>query len=163
MIEIRAARDEDRAAIIRLWHQGWHDAHAELVPAEILAFRTSRHFALWLEQSSDKFYVATDDGLLGFISLKDAEVMKLYVSEIARGTGVACSLLSFAERLLLETGVREAELFCTAGNVRAQKFYEREGWSLSRSFEDALWLPENVAGRFAVKTHCYRKTLKPSH
>jgi GNAT superfamily N-acetyltransferase len=162
MIVIRAAKDEDHAAIVQLWHQGWHDAHADLVPEEILAFRTPTHFALWLEQASDKFYVAIDQTLLGFISLKDAEVVNLYVSEIARGTGLAHSLLSFAEQLLLKKGVREAELFCTAGNVRAQKFYEREGWSLSRSFEDALWLPENVAGEFTVETHCYRKTLEPS-
>ncbi|WEX88070.1 GNAT family N-acetyltransferase [Sinorhizobium garamanticum] len=162
MIEIRAARDEDYATIVPLWHRGWHDAHADLVPAELLAYRTLGHFALWLEQASDEFYVAADHGLLGLISLKDAEVVKLYVSENARGTGVARSLLSFAEQLLLKRGVRQAELFCTAGNIRAQRFYEREGWSLSRSFEDALWLPKDVVGRFTVQTHCYRKTLKSS-
>jgi ribosomal protein S18 acetylase RimI-like enzyme len=162
MIVVRAARDEDHLAIVQLWHQGWHDAHAELVPGEILAFRTPMHFKLWLEEADDQFYVATDQGLLGFISVKGAEIVKLYVGRNARGTGVARSLLSFGEQLLFKKGFKEAELFCTAGNTRAQKFYEREGWSLSLSFEDALWLPKNIAGRFSVETHRYRKTLKPS-
>jgi GNAT superfamily N-acetyltransferase len=162
MIITRAARAEDHTAIVQLWHQGWHDAHAHLVPTEILAFRTPRHFKLWLEQTSDEFYVAKDQELLGFVSVKDAEVVKLYVSERARGTGVAHSLLSFAEQLLLKKGMTEAELFCTAGNIRAQKFYEREGWSLSRSFDDALWLPDGVTGLFMVRTHCYRKFLNAS-
>lgn len=162
MICIRAAEVEHHAAIIQLWHRGWHDAHADLVPAEILPFRTPRHFALWLEQTSDEFYVAIDQEVLGFISTKESEVVKLYVSESARGTGVAHSLLSFAEQLLLKKGIAAAELFCTAGNVRAENFYEREGWSLSRSFDDNLWLPQDAVGRFVVRTHCYRKTLKPS-
>ncbi|WP_454848648.1 N-acetyltransferase family protein [Rhizobium binxianense] len=162
MVITRAARAEDHTAIVQLWHQGWHDAHADLVPTEILAFRTPRHFKLWLEQTSDEFYVAKDQELLGFVSVKDAEVVKLYVSERARGTGVAHSLLSFAEQLLLKKGMTEAELFCTAGNIRAQKFYEREGWSLSRSFDDALWLPDGVTGLFMVRTHCYRKFLNTS-
>lgn len=162
MLEIRRAREEDHAAIVGLWHQGWHYAHANLVPARILPFRTPEYFALWLEQASDEFYVAADQGVLGFISVKGAEIVKLYVGESARGTGLARALLSFAEKLLLDRGVREAELLCTAGNARATAFYEREGWLLSRSFADALWLPEDVIGRFPVETHCYRKALKPS-
>ncbi|MGF6159410.1 ribosomal protein S18 acetylase RimI-like enzyme [Ensifer sp. KUDG1] len=162
MFEIRSARDEDHPAIVELWHQGWHQAHAHLVPAGILPFRTLEHFALWLAQAGDEFYVAADQGVLGFVSVKDAEIVKLYVGESARGTGLASALLSFAATLQRKRGVEEAELFCTAGNARAQAFYEREGWLLSRSFVDALWLPEDVMGRFAVETHHYRKTLKPS-
>ncbi|RUZ78308.1 GNAT family N-acetyltransferase [Mesorhizobium sp. M7A.F.Ca.US.006.01.1.1] len=159
MLEIRPAQEADRSAIVQLWHQGWHDAHAHLVPAEILAYRTPAHFSLWLEQSTDAFHVAVGDGLLGFVSINGVELVKLYVSPQARGSGTARDLLSHAEHLLSEQGVAEAELFCTAGNVRAQRFYAREGWRLSRSFEDALWLPDNVAGRFTVETHCYRKHL----
>lgn len=163
MIEIRAACIEDHREIIELWHRGWHDAHAALVPPEVLSFRTPEHFALWLQQSADIFYVATDLAVVGFISLKDAEVVKLYVSETARGTGVARSLLSFGEQLLFKDGAREIELFCTAGNTRAQTFYERQGWALACSFEDQLWLPDNVIGQFSVQTHCYRKTLEASN
>ncbi|MER9297851.1 GNAT family N-acetyltransferase [Mesorhizobium sp. M0621] len=159
MLEIRPAREADQSAIVQLWHQGWHDAHAHLVPTEILAFRTPAYFSLWLKQTTDVFHVAITDELLGFVSINGAELVKLYVSPQARGSGTAHDLLSHAEHLLSEQGVVEAELFCTAGNVRAQRFYAREGWRLSRTFEDALWLPENIAGRFTVETHCYQKHL----
>lgn len=45
MFEIRPAETADYPRIVRLWHQGWHDAHAALVPAGVLAFRTIDHFA----------------------------------------------------------------------------------------------------------------------
>jgi hypothetical protein len=64
---------------------------------------------------------------------------------------------------LFEDGVAKAELFCTAGNLCAQKFYAREGWHLCRTFQDALWLPENVpelvTRGFTVETHAYQKHL----
>jgi hypothetical protein len=77
----------------------------------------------------------------------------------ARGTGTAHALLAHAEHLLSVQGVDKAELFCTAGNIRAQNFYAREGWTLSRTFDDALWLPEHISGRLTVETHQYQKQL----
>jgi GNAT superfamily N-acetyltransferase len=159
MYELKPAVEADHPAILKLWHQGWHDAHAHLVPPQVLVFRTPDYFALWLKQATDRFYVVKDDSLSGFVSIRGAEVVKLYVDAEARGSGVAQILLSGAERLLAERGVRRAELFCTAGNLRAERFYERQGWTLSRSFDDALWLPDGVPGRFVVKTHGYSKVL----
>lgn len=159
MFDIRLARASDHIDIARLWHEGWHDAHANLVPPEILAYRTPDHFAVWLKQAPDVFYVATNPDLLGFVSVKEAEIVKLYVANHARGTGAAQDLLSYAERLLRENDVKEAELFCTAGNLRAEKFYRRENWLLSRTFDDALWVPEGVNEKVEVSTHRFCKTL----
>jgi len=159
MLTIRLVEASDHADIVGLWHQGWHDAHAALVPPEVLAFRMIDHFATWLAEARDAFYVAMDTELRGFVSVKDAEIVKLYVGRNARGQGVAHALLSFAERTLSENGVREAELFCTAGNSRAENFYLQEGWTLSETFEDHLWMPNGIATRFAVQTHCFRKSL----
>ncbi|MER9306238.1 hypothetical protein NKJ06_15500 [Mesorhizobium sp. M0293] len=66
MLEIRPAREADQSAIVQLCHQGWHDAHAHLVPTEILAYRTPAYFSLWLKQTTDVFHVAVSDELLGF-------------------------------------------------------------------------------------------------
>ncbi|NTG00813.1 GNAT family N-acetyltransferase [Agrobacterium rhizogenes] len=159
VFDIRLARASDHIDIARLWHEGWHDAHANLVPPEILAYRTPDHFAVWLKQAPDVFYVATNPDLLGFVSVKEAEIVKLYVANHARGTGAAQDLLSYAERLLRENDVKEAELFCTAGNLRAEKFYRRENWLLSRTFDDALWVPEGVNEKVEVSTHRFCKTL----
>lgn len=162
MLTIRLAEAADQADIVRLWHQGWHDAHAALVPPGVLAFRSADHFGIWLSEARDTFYVAADTELRGFVSVKDAEIVKLYVGRSARGQGVAHRLLSFAERTLSESGVREAELFCTAGNSRAENFYRREGWTLSGTFDDFLWVPEGVTVRFAVRTHRFQKNLTVS-
>ncbi|MFD9898652.1 GNAT family N-acetyltransferase [Mesorhizobium sp. NPDC059025] len=162
MFEIRPAETADYPRIVRLWHQGWHDAHAALVPAGVLAFRTIDHFAIWLQEARDAFYVAVDAELLGFVSTKGSEIVKLYVDRDARGGGVAHRLLFFAELNLAESGVQEAELFCTAGNSRAEKFYQREGWIISRSFDDHLWMPKGQGGRFVVRTHRFQKTVTPA-
>lgn len=161
MLDIRPAEAADREEIVQLWHQGWHDAHANLVPDDVLPYRSKDHFSLWLEEAEDTFFVAADDiGVVGFVTVKGAEVVKLYVSKRARGTGVAQALLSFAEKRLCEAGIARAMLLCTAGNVRAERFYAREGWDLSHSYEDALWTPETSNERFFVLTHRFEKDLK---
>ncbi|QWW71076.1 GNAT family N-acetyltransferase [Rhizobium sp. WYJ-E13] len=160
MLKVRPAATADDERIVLLWHQGWHEAHAHLVPSEVLAFRTKDHFTLWLKEAQDASYVAIDEtGILGFISVKEAEIVKLYVSNRARGTGVAHALLSFAENLLRDIGITKAVLLCTAGNIRAERFYKREGWVLSHSFDDALWTPQGVGKKFIVSTHCFKKDL----
>lgn len=161
MFEIRPAESADHDEIIKLWHQGWHDAHTDLVPPEVLAFRTKDHFTLWLREAQDAFFAATDDaGVLGFVSVKGAEIVKLYVSNRARGTGAAHALLAFAENLLRDAGITKAVLLCTAGNIRAERFYQREGWKLFHSFEDALWVPAGAGAKFIVSTHRFEKDLK---
>lgn len=97
MLEIRPADSADQEKILQLWHRGWHDAHSDLVPSEVLAFRTESDFAIWLKETRDTFYVAIDLELLGFVSVKGPEVVKLYVGKSSRGSGVAHALLSFAE------------------------------------------------------------------
>ncbi len=161
MVEIRPAKAADCEEIVQLWHQGWHDAHANLVPDGVLPYRSKDHFGLWLTEAEDAFFVAADDiGIVGFVSVKGAEVVKLYVSDRARGTRVAQTLLSFAEKLLSESGIARAMLLCTAGNIRAERFYARQGWELSGSYEDALWTPATSNERFFVLTHRFEKDLK---
>lgn len=157
---IRAATDRDRESIIRIWHQGWHDAHGELVPPSILAYRTPEHFAIWLEEGDTRTFVADDeDGVVGFCMLGGAELSKLYARREGRGSGVAQTLLSHAEYSLASENVAEAELFCTVGNRRAQRFYERNGWRWVRTFDDGLWCPEPGIDVPSVPTHRYIKTL----
>ena len=158
--EIRPATSADHPAILQLWHQGWHDAHGDLVPATLLPYRTPEHFQVWLTQCVESFFVATEGGAVaGFHSVEGTELVKLYVSREAKGSGIARTLLSHAETVLAADGVSRAELFCTAGNLRAQRFYEREGWTLAETTSDALWLPPGCSDRFEVLTHRYVRAL----
>ena len=159
MFSIRLARPQDHAAIVDIWHAGWHDAHAKLVPEGILKFRTVECFWTWLGCSKDQFHVALDDNVVGFVATKGPEIVKLYVAADAQGTGIATDLLSYAEKQMSDDGISDAVLYCTAGNTRAQSFYLREGWVLSDTFADKLWLPETAIGEFIVDTHRYVKHL----
>ncbi len=160
MLNIRLAQPKDHSAIVDIWHSGWHEAHANLVPNGILKFRTVECFWVWLKCSNDKFYVALNDGVVGFVATNQTELVKLYVDTGARGNGTATALLSYAEAQMSNDGIQGAFLFCTAGNTRAQRFYSRENWILSETFADRLWLPENTAVEFIVDTHRYEKHLK---
>lgn len=129
------------------------------MPEDILEFRTVEYFWVWLKCSTDQFYVALNDGVAGFVAVNKSELVKLYVDADVRGTGIAKALLSYAEAQLSNNGIQDAVLLCTAGNTRAQRFYSREGWILSDTFSDKLWLPENTTGEFIVDTHRYEKHL----
>jgi GNAT superfamily N-acetyltransferase len=65
-----------------------------------------------------------------------AHVMHVFVREPYWGTGVASELL----RLLLDGARSEdfssARLFTPADQMRARRFYEREGWTLSGDWAD---------------------------
>jgi GNAT superfamily N-acetyltransferase len=162
-MEIRRLVSEDVEAVIQLWHQGWHDAHAEIVPRGVLAYRTPGHFRIWMNGCKETFHVAHEEGrVVGFVSVAGREVVKLYVDRDRRGAGVAAALLGFAERALTDAGAVEARLLCTAGNKRAETFYLRHGWTLLGTCQDTLWVPPDVGQTFNVPTHTYRKVLAAS-
>ncbi len=159
MICIRPLRPDDHGKIVDIWHSGWHDAHADIVPKGVIDYRTIECFWSWLHCSTDQFYVAVGGAILGFVSTKGPEIVKLYVDPDSRGNGTATALLSYGERIIHEQGIVDAVLFCTAGNARAQRFYDREGWTLTKTFSDRLWLPDNAFGEFIVDTHRYSKRV----
>mgnify|MGYP001793675806 CR=1 FL=1 len=159
MVSIRSLTFDDRDELINLWHNGWHDAHANIVPEGVLRYRTLECFEEWFRGSADQFHVAVDNGVLGFVSMQGSEIVKLYVDPTARGAGIASKLLFHGERELYNEGVTDGVLLCTAGNARAQRFYNREGWILSETFPDRLWLPDGVSEEYFVDTHRYEKKL----
>lgn len=158
MGNVRLARQEDFPEIVEIWHAGWHDAHAKLVPPQILNFRRIEHFRLWLESSTGEFLVAIqDNAVTGFVATNGSELVKLYVVPRTRGTGTAAALLASGERRIAENGFADAVLYCTAGNTRAERFYCREGWILRETRPDALWVPQDTNCCILVETHRFGK------
>ena len=43
-MNVRAANEADVDALAQIWHDGWHDAHARIVPAELARLRTLKSF-----------------------------------------------------------------------------------------------------------------------
>lgn len=157
--EIGPFRSEDRNALVRLWHAGWHDAHASLVPKGVLAWRRPTDFRSWFDPAAEDWFVARGTDPLGFVTVCGREVAKLYVGQKARGSGVAAALLAHAQAVIGRSGFAEAELLCLDGNWRAQNFYQREGWRLATIFSESLWVPDGVDARFAAQTRRYVKRL----
>lgn len=127
--EIRPVAPEDHAALVELWHEGWHEAHAAHVPAELVRRRPRASFEKRLREFGD---AARTSGPLGrpsgFCVIDGAEIDQLYVGPAARGTGLAALLLNDGLARIAATGCSEAFLYCEPKNDRAARFYGRMGW-----------------------------------
>jgi GNAT superfamily N-acetyltransferase len=107
-LDVRAADATEIDPLARVWH----DAHAQIVPAELTRRRTLQSFVQRLRAALPDVRVVGPLGSpLGLCVVRDSEVYQLFVSREARGTGVAARLLADAEARLAQRGVR------TAGSV----------------------------------------------
>ncbi len=154
----RPFRPDDRAAIVRLWHDAWHDGHASVLPAHAVAERTLESFELRLGPLEAGGLVAEAAGeIIGFSAIEGNEVDQFYVAAKARGTGLASGLLATTEMELARRGVRDAVIQCSAGNDRAHRFYARAGWRDSGVRQAPIWTPD---GRHETHpTHIFVKQL----
>ena len=156
-IAFRPLRLADLPAASALWHQGWHDAHASVVPEALTALRTLANFHERLARDISRSRAAVaGEALLGFSILKENEVYQFYVAPGARGTGAAGALMADAEAQLRAAGHKSAWLACTVGNVRAGRFYEKSGWH--RAATETMSF-ETSGAPFPLKVWRYEKAL----
>lgn len=117
------------AEAARIWGAGWHDAHAVIVPKQLVEVRTLSSFLVRLESNLQRTRIGVHgDEVLGFCIVKDDELDQMYVSHKARGHGLAQLLMADAENRLRNSGYTSAWLACAVGNQRAARFYEKSGW-----------------------------------
>ncbi len=156
-MDVRAAEPEDIDHLTRLWYDGWHDAHAPIVPAELTRRRTLESFHQRMQAALAEVSVVGPPGApLGFCMLKDDELYQLYVTAEARGSGAAAALIADGEARLAARGVATAWLACAIGNDRAARFYEKSGWHRAATFVSRLETPE---GEFPLPVWRYEKPL----
>lgn len=154
---IRDAVLNDVPTLVSIWHDGWHEAHAAFVSEDLVRVRTVEDFARRLKAMLPETKVAGTPGKpLGFCSIREDELMHLFVSPEARGSGAATALLRDGEARLRSRGTRVAWLACIIGNLRAARFYEREHW---RRTNTMTYLAETPTGRFALDEWRYEKEL----
>jgi len=159
-IDVRAASAAELDQLARVWYDGWQDAHAAIVPAELKRLRTLENLRERLATALTEVRVVGSPGApVGFCMLKGDELYQLYVASPARGSGVAAALIADAEDRLADRGVGTAWLACAIGNDRAARFYEKRGWRrVGTMINDA----ETSAGTFLLEVWRYEKTLAPS-
>lgn len=144
-------------ALAALWHDGWHEAHAGLLPEALVRLRTLHNFRARLEVALPRLRVTGPIGQpVGLCIVKGDELHQLYVSPSARGSGAARALLDDAEARLRQAGVGTAWLSCAIGNRRAARFYEKAGWWLAGTM---VYKTDTPDGLFPLEVWRFEKTL----
>jgi ribosomal protein S18 acetylase RimI-like enzyme len=156
-MDVRVAEETDIDRLAQLWYDGWHDAHVQIVPAELTRVRTLDSFRERLQAALPNIRVVGPHGTPhGFSIIKDDEIYQLYVSASFRGSATAAALIDDAEAQLAQRGIQTAWLACAVGNNRAARFYEKRGWNRVGTIPyDA----ETTTGMFRLEVWRYEKSL----
>ena len=156
-MNMRAATEADVDQLTRIWHDGWHDAHARIVPAELVALRTLKSFRDRLRADLNAVRaLQASPHLVGLSMIRGDELYQFYVAESFRGSGAAAVLMADAEARLVERGVEIAWLACATGNDRAARFYEKCRWTRTGTIITAS---DTTSGPFPLKVWRYEKSL----
>lgn len=154
---MRPATGADAPVVAIIWHRGWRDGHQGHVSDELVSARTEASFRLRASQRVADTTVATVDGAVaGFIMVVEDEVEQVYVAQAHRGTGVAAALLATAEEIVARNGHESAWLAVVAGNARARRFYEHNGW-IDRGLID--YPAATAGGPVLIPAHRYDKRV----
>jgi L-amino acid N-acyltransferase YncA len=170
-LQVRKARQDDAAAIARIYINSWHDTYAAILPAQLLCAMTPRgQSARWrsaiLARGREAVLVAESPahGVIGMASFGpsrdrglrfDAEVYTLYVDPMYYGFGTGRALLCGSFAVMRDRGYESCIIWAHAKNP-ARFFYEKLGGRLSaertvRMMGDAV--PETGFGwrRLAIR------------
>ena len=137
---IRPATADDAEELVRANEAAWNAGMAQVVDkklAELAPFegRVARYReGIAAVPAGMRLWVAEREGrIVGHATVvvdkTRGELSALYVVPEEWGSGVAAALHDEALVSMHELGAAEATLWVVEGNIRARRFYEREGWS----------------------------------
>jgi GNAT superfamily N-acetyltransferase len=114
--EVRAAVQADARDVARLQVRSWQSAYRGLIAQEYLDGLSPEVFA--------------DRYTFGRVGLRMPSTLIAVDGPAHVRTGVGRLLITAARERLRLVGVTGALLWVLDGNVRARRFYERDGWKL---------------------------------
>ena len=156
-MDVRHAEESEIERLATIWHEGWHDAHAHLLPAELTRDRTLESMRTRMTAGLASVRVVGPVGApVGFSMTRESQLFQLFVAPEGRGTGAAAALIAEAEARLRAEGARVAWLACAIGNLRAARFYEKCGWRLAGSMAERLMLS---SGELELEVWRFEKVL----
>jgi len=156
-MELRPAVPDDALAVARVHVRAWQVGYRGLLPAEYLDSlraedRTARYtfgradgprttVAIERSETESGALRGIDRGeLVGFATIHGAELCALHVDPAVWSRGVGRALIAQARADLAAAGVTEAHLWVLAGNTRAERFYQRDGWTTDGTRRsDTVW------------------------
>ena len=146
-MELRDARPDDAMGLAGVHIRSWQAAYRGLLSEEYLnglraEDRAAHYDFSGVNPERPATIVAVDSSaIIGFATIgpcadKDVavgtgELMALYVDPVAWGRGVGRRLIGEARSRLHSRGFTRARLWVLAGNIRAERFYRRDGWAHS--------------------------------
>ena len=154
---VRAAEEVDIEPLTTMWFDGWHEAHASIVPESLVRLRTRESFCqrLRFELGSVRL-IGAPAAPLGFTMIRGEELYQFYVGASVRGTAIAAMLMKDVEGQMVASGVSIAWLACAVGNTRAARFYEKSGWRRTATVTVAS---DTSVGPFPLQVWTYEKEL----
>jgi GNAT superfamily N-acetyltransferase len=152
---LRPAEPSDAMAVARVHVRSWQAAYRTLLPDDYLdqlrpEDRAQQYDFASLDPRKPRTIVAVGEGsICGFATTapsRDAdlpdhgELYALYVDPEMWGRGIGVALLSEARTQLVRAGFRNAVLWVLTGNLRAERFYQINGWAPDgRCRTDVVW------------------------
>ena len=140
LINIRAARPRDAAAIAVVHDEAWREAYRGLIPGRELERIVTRRGPLWwelaLKRGSRILLLEFDEVIAGYASYGPSratslpfkgEVYEIYLEPSYQGLGFGRQLFSAARSDLADHGYGSALVWALADNDRAIGFYRRLG------------------------------------
>jgi GNAT superfamily N-acetyltransferase len=156
-VEVRSAEETEVDRLGTIWFEAWQDAHAHILPPELVRVRTLGSFRDRIRAAlADVRVVEASGEPVGLCIVKGDELYQLFVSAHARGKGAAATLLADAEARIGDNGAETAWLACAIGNERAARFYEKNGW---RRIGNMISRLETPNGEFPLEVWRYEKRL----
>jgi GNAT superfamily N-acetyltransferase len=177
---LRPADPQDAMAVAGVHVRSWQAAYRTLLPDDYLdqlrpEDRAHSYDFASLDPLKPRTIVAVEDGLIhGFATTAPSrdpdlgdygELCALYVDPREWGRGMGAALVSAARAQLVELGFRKAFLWVLAGNVRADRFYQLDGWApdgVKRT--DSVWavtVNEIRYQRGLITIHPGRRRIRP--
>lgn len=81
---VRDATLDDLEQLADVWHESWHDAHAAIVPRELIRIRTRDNFRSRLPAMLPDLRVAVPNGgIVGLCAIREDELYQLFVARDA--------------------------------------------------------------------------------
>lgn len=155
---LRSAVPDDSLAVAQVHVRSWQVAYRGLLPDEYLDQLQPESRAMHYDfggpdPSKPATIVAVEGGVIvGFATLApardmdvrgDGELCALYVDPERWGRQIGRALIEQARFRLSNLGFRHAVLWVVTGNLRAERFYRRDGWD-----HDGMTRTDSVWGLF---------------
>lgn len=132
MIQVRAAVETERDALLAVWRSAVEATHHFLTPQDVDWYEP--HVLSYLRSAADLRVAqlpSASDQPVGFIAVEDSAIQMLFVDASAQGRGVGSALLSSVLASATDSGSnRRVTVDVNEDNASGRNFYRARGFEV---------------------------------